>query len=242
MLLAKFAVHTPVLGIALLLPLSFQAQDATKSSAQPAGTAPKTSADQYPAHAKAGSVMIGAELLTAKQASQTFTSDVNRCCLVVQVAIYPEKGQAAQISIDDFTLIQAGTDAKMKVERVSLIADQLEPANGSNRGVSTTTSTSVGYESGEYTDPVTGQRVKYHGTTTSTSVGVGVGAGDIPPTVVEQMRESIERELRAKALPEGKAADPVSGYLYFLKPKHKKNAKYRLQYLTDGNPLNLFLP
>jgi hypothetical protein len=243
MLLAELAFRfSASLAILFFLPVSFQARDSTKNSAQSAETGPKASADQYPAHAKAGTVTIGAELLTGKQASQTFTADINRCCLVVQVAVYPEKGQAPQISIDDFTLIQADTSAKMKAERVSLIVEQLEPAKGSNSGVSTTTSASIGYESGEYTDPVTGQPVKYHGTTRSASVGVQAGGGDVPPTVVQQVRESIERELRAKALPGGKAVEPVSGYLYFLTPKHKRNAKYRLEYLIDGNLLNLSLP
>jgi hypothetical protein len=49
----------------------------------------------------------------------------------------------------------------------------------------------------------------------------------------------MQKELTEKGLPEGKAAAPVAGYLYFSIPKRKKNAKYQLEYNLNGEKLLL---
>ena len=221
--------------------LSLRAQGTDDSSVSRTGTAPRTSADKYHAHAKHGGVNIGAELLTRKEVSKEFAADVNRCCLVVQVALYPQKDELLNVSLDDFTLIVGGTDTPVRPQSATVISAKLEKEKGSNGGVTTSESAGIGYESGTYIDPVTGQPVRVHGVTTS--AGVEVGMGDrVPTTVPQHDREVIERELSEKGLPEAKTAIPVSGYLYFSLPKQKKDTKYRLEYLVKGDTLNLQLP
>jgi hypothetical protein len=222
---------------------SLAAQGTDTSSTGGRGTAPRTSADKYHAHAEYEGVSIGAELLTRKEVSREFAADVNGCCLVVQVAVYPKKDESLSVSLDDFTLVAIGSETPVRPQSATVISAKLEKEKRSNGGVTTSTSTGIGYESGTYTDPVTGQPVHMHGVRTSASVGVGVG-GDVPVTVAEhdRDREVIERELSEKGLPEVKIANPVSGYLYFSVPKRKKETKYRLEYMVKGEMLTLQLP
>jgi hypothetical protein len=242
MRLTKLSVIAPLLLTTLTFPaLSFRAQDTDDSSVGRRGTAPRSSSEKYKAHAKHGGVSIGAELLTRKEVSKEFAADVNRCCLVVQVAVYPQKDELLNVSLDDFTLVVGGTEAPVRPQSATVISAKLEKKNGSNGSLTTSTSAGIGYESGTYIDPVTGRPVHVHGVTTS--AGVAVGAGDrVPATVAEHDREVIERELSEKALPEAKIAIPVSGYLYFSLPQQKKDTKYRLEYVVKGETLNLQLP
>jgi hypothetical protein len=232
--------------VSLLLPfltfsaLSLRAQDTEDSSQGRRGTAPRRANDKYHAHAEFQGVGIGAELLTRKEVSTEFAADVNRCCLVVRVALYPKKDELLSVSLDDFTLTVGETDTPIRPQSATVISAKLKK-NGSHGGVTTPASAGVGYESGTYIDPVTGQPVRVHGVTTS--VGVAVGVGDrVPDTVAEHDREVIERELSEKGLPEAKIAVPVSGYLYFSLPRQKKQTKYHLEYAVKGETLNLELP
>ena len=122
-----------------------------------------------------------------------------------------------------------------------VIAAKLVKDSGSNRAVTTTAGAGVGYESGTYVDPVTGQPVHVRGVTTSTDVGVGVRNGGASDTM-DRDREVIARELSEKSLPDAKVTVPVSGYLYFSIPKHKKDPKFTLEYVVKGDALSLQLP
>jgi hypothetical protein len=184
-------------------------------------------------------VSIGAELLTRKEVLKEFAADVNRCCLVVRVAVYPKKDELLVVSLDDFTLTVGETDTPIRPQSATVISAKLEKKNRPQGGV--TTSAGIGYESGTYIDPVTGQPVRVHGVTTSAGVAVGVG-DRVPATVAEHDREVIERELSEKGLPEAKITIPVSGYLYFSLPKQTKHAKYHLEYAVKGETLHLELP
>jgi hypothetical protein len=242
MRLTKFTVVAPLLLTALTFPaLSFRAQDTDDSSVRHRGTAPRSSFEEYKAHAKHGGVGIGAELLTRKEVSKEFAADVNRCCLVVQVAVYPQKDELLNVSLDDFTLVVEAAETPIRPQSAKVTSAKLEKKKGSNGGLATSTSAGIGYESGTYIDPVTGQPVHAHGVTTSASVAVDVGDRE-PASVTEHDREVIERELSEKSLPEAKIAIPVSGYLYFSLPRQKKDTKYRLEYVVKGETLNLQLP
>lgn len=242
MRLTKFLLLASLLLSALTFPaLSVGTQDPEDSSGGRRGTALRSSAEKYHAHAKHAGVSVGAELLTPKQVAKEFAANVNRCCLVVQVAVYPNKDELLAVSLDDFTLIVAGSETLVRPQSATVIAAKLGKKNGSNGGVTTSMGVGVGYESGTYIDPVTGQPVHVHGVTSSVGAGVGVGGG-VPPTVAEHDREVIERELSEKGLPEAKIAIAVSGYLYFSLPKQNKDTKYRLEYVVKDETLVLQLP
>lgn len=227
--------------IATLAVLAFplRSQETQASSDERGGTAPRSSADKYKAHASHPDVNIGAELLTRKEVSKKFAADVNRCCLVVEVAVYPHGNEPLKLSRDDFTLAVEGMDVGVKPQSATVVSAKLtKDANG---GVTTVASAGVGVEFGTYTDPVTGQPV--HGRAVTTSVGAGVGVGSsAPPADAERNREAIERELGEKSLPQATISIPVCGYLYFSVPKQKKQMKYRLEYTIKDETLVLPLP
>ena len=219
--------------------LSLRAQDTNDSQAGRTATAPRSSAEKYHSHATNDGVSIGAELLTRKEVSQEFAARLNNCCRVVQVAVYPKKDAPLDLSLDDFALFVGETDIPVRPQSATVISAKLEKQR-SKGSVATSENVGIGYESGTYIDPVTGQPVHVRGTTTSAGAGVAVGDA-VPPAVAERDREVIERELSEKGLPEAKVAIPVSGYLYFSARKQKKDTKYRLEYVVKGETLTLQL-
>jgi len=70
----------------------------------PRGTVPRSAATDYAAHAAQDNIQIGATLLTHKELKKVLATDVNQCCIVVEVAIYPSKDNFVKISLDNFTL------------------------------------------------------------------------------------------------------------------------------------------
>ena len=102
--LTKLSVLAFLLLTVLTFPiLSFRAQDKDDSYGGRRGTAPQSSADKYHSHATNDGVSIGAELLTRKEVSLEFAARLNRCCLVVQVAVYLKKDEPLAVSPSMFT-------------------------------------------------------------------------------------------------------------------------------------------
>jgi hypothetical protein len=214
------------------------------ASAGPRGTVPKPSVDQYRAHAERDGVGIGAVLLTSDQVHKTFASDVNRCCVVVEVAFYPAKDKPLEISLDDLTMKAAGSDMLVRPLSANAVAATLQEKNEQGRTVATTASAGVGYESGTYIDPVTGQPTKVHGVTTETGVGVAVGPpGSTTAGSSNGSRDAIETELAEKGLSEGSVSAPVAGYLYFPRSvRKKKDTPLQLLYALRDQTVVLSLP
>lgn len=235
----EIAVIASVLISAQIFPArSSRAQDTTDKSAGSQASLPRASASKYAAHAQQEGISIGAELLTRKRVAKEFVADVNRCCVVVQVAVFPKNDSALQLSLDDFSLVVEGSDVPVKPQSANVIAAILEKKTNSNIGV--TTAAGIGYESGTSTDPSSGQRTKVHGVYTTASVAVGVGV-HAPPTVADREREAMAHELGEKGLPEASISVPVAGYLYFSIPKPRKDAQYRLEYSLKSGTLVLKL-
>lgn len=209
----------------------------------PRGTVPKAAASQYRAHAERDGIAVGASLLTPDQVHKTFIADVSHCCFVVEVAFYPKQDLPLSLSLDDLTARVAGDDVGVRPYSPRAVAATLQQKDDQGRGVTTVTSVGVGYESGTYIDPVTGQPTKARGVTTSTGVGVAVGPPGSAPGR-NQTRDSIEIELAEQALPEGSMVAPVSGYLYFPKNalKKKKDAPLQLRYTLKNQTVILSLP
>ncbi len=206
------------------------------------GTAPRTDASRYPAHAAQDVAAMGAALLSPEQARRAFASDVARRCVVVEVGIYPGGGKPLEVALGDFTLRLAGTETAVKPSSAKTLAAVLQKTAPSQRDITVYPSVEVGYESGPRTyDPVTGER---RGGGLRTSAGVGVGVGDSRPASTDRDRDTMELELGEKGLPEGVTSAPVAGYLYFALPSHsrRKNAAYQLEYKLGGSQLVLRLP
>jgi hypothetical protein len=205
--------------------------------AAPKGTAPRSSAADYPSHAQQEGVSVGAKLLTSSEVRKTFVSDLNNCCVVVEVAVFPKAGQSLAISLDDAMLRIAGIDTAARPSSATVISAALQKDAKQQRDVTVAPAVTVGYQSGTAYDPTTGT-VRGGGVYTGAGVGVGVGQRGDQPGASEKDRSVMETELNEKGLPEGDANNPVAGYLYFQIPK-SKNAKYELQYKVNGNTVHL---
>lgn len=204
------------------------------------GTVPRSAATQYSAHAISERASIGAVKLNQQQVRKTFTSDLNRCCVVLEVGIFPDKDHPATVSLGDFSLRVVNAKNAVRPSSAKLVASSLQQKAGSDRDVTVSPTVGVGYETGTYTDPSTGTRQHSSGVYTSTGVGVGIGSADQPGSS-EADRKTMELELSEKGLPEGTASAPVAGHLYFSIAK-KKNAQYQLEYTVDGKTAVLPLP
>lgn len=212
----------------------------------PHGTVPLDSAAKYKAHAENNGAAIGATLLSRSQANKIFSSDVDGCCKVVEVALYPAKDGMIEISLDDFALRVVGQDIAAKPSTPELIAAKLQrraqpkdDAGGIGPDVVIQPTGGIGYETGGI-DPVTGQ-LRRGGVVTSAGVGVGIGKPQPEPPKpgsTDADRRTMELELSEKGLPSGNTAAPVAGYLYFSLPK-KKNVKYQLEYNLNGGKVVL---
>ena len=228
---------------ALLFTAPSNAQSAEDDSSGPRGSVPRSSADRYHSHAQRDGTSVGANILTPKQVRKAFVSDLNRCCMVVEFAFYPSKEKGPHdLSLDDFALYISGSDVATKPESATVVAASLQKKAGSGAPVSVQGGAAVGYESGTYTDPNTGQPTRVHGVYTATEVGAGVGHPNPVPGSTGRDRQIMETELSQKGLPEGKTAAPVAGYLYFSIRDRKKDAKYQLEYNFNGEKLVLTLP
>lgn len=228
------------LTAAPLFTASSNAQTTDDDSSGPRGSVPRSSADRYHSHAQRDGTSVGANILTPKQVQKAFVSDLNRCCIVVEFALYPSKGKDPHdLSLDDFALYISGSDIATKPQSATVVAASLQKKAGSGAPVSVQSGATVGYESGTYSDPNTGQPTKVHGVYTATEVGVGVGHPNPAPGSTDRDRQVMEKELVEKGLPEGKTAAPVAGYLYFSMRDRKKNAKYQLEYNFNGEKLVL---
>jgi hypothetical protein len=203
------------------------------------GTVPRTAATDYAAHASQDNLQIGASLLAHKDLKKVFATNVNECCLVVEVAFYPAKDNFVKISLDDFMLREAGMEVGTKPSTPEVLAARLEvkpvsPDREHRPGVSS--SSDIGYE--RTTQQNGPERSTSGGVVQRSSVGIGVPIGGsggqrLPEgRTAEGNRRAIEAELTEKALPETTAWDPVAGYLYFSVPKKKKGG-YELVYMAE---------
>lgn len=212
------------------------------------GVVPRTAATDYAAHASQDNFQIGAALLNHKDLKKVFATDVNQCCLVVEVAFYPPKNNFVKISLDDFMLREAGMEVGIRPSTAEVLAARLEfrpvpPDREHRAGVNS--SSEIGYERDS---PINNgnnngnTQTNRGGIYQRQRVGVGIPVGgkspERGPAAAESNRHAIELELQEKALPEVSAWDPVAGYLYFSIPKKKKGG-YELVYMVGDKKVVL---
>ena len=178
------------------------------------GIAPRSSSSAYPAHIERDGVAVGAKLLTSAEVRKAFVSDVNHCCIVVELAVFPKAGQPFSVSFDDLTLGITGTETAARPSSATVISAALQKDARRQRDVTVVPTVTVGYETGSVYDPTTGT-ARGGGVYTGAGVGLGVGQRGNQPGVSEKDRSVMETELNEKGLQEGNSASPVAGYLYF---------------------------
>ena len=214
--------------------------------AQNPGITPRPAAADYPAHAAAGNLTIGAAVVPPEQVKKIFAADINRAGYVVlEIAVYPDKDQQPDLTPADFLLRMQSGSSTMRAAEPAVVATATVPHDKRHDPpalpgkVQVYTETTVGYESGPY----------HRGVYTGTGVGVGIGgpaAAPPPPSgsskSKEQIRDDLEILLSDKALPAGRIAQPVAGYLYFPKPDSRRKAdSYELAWFGPDGTARLVL-
>jgi hypothetical protein len=204
---------------------------ATRLAAQTAhGTSPRPAAKDYAAQASHQNIQIGASLLTKKELKNVFYSDVNRCCVVVEAAFYPEtKSDFVNLSLDNFVLRESSEDKGVRASTPDLVAAQLQPKPSlPSHRPEITTESGIGYGRPDPTAP----RGRYEEAGVGVKIPTPVPKGTEPPNPAAGKRQAAQDELTNKSLPEINTNEPVAGYLYFSVPSKKKS--YELVY-TMGN-------
>lgn len=218
------------------------------------GTVPRESAQQYPVHTEKQQTGVGVRLLTNSEARKALAIELDRCCLVVEVALFPPKDGSIGVSLDDFVLRSKSkgdelADRPSSPDSVAAMLDDVtvtgrpesnnpeEGRSGAHR------TTGVGYESTSVKTPNGSANSRGVTLSSGTSVGVGMGGRKTGPAGSDRDRRTIETELRARELPQGETTTPVSGYLYFPLPSKKdKKAERSLEYTMNGEKIVLTLP
>jgi hypothetical protein len=206
-----------------------------------AGIRPRDNSADYPAHETTSGVTVAAVVVPPDQVRKIFATDLNRAgYIVAEVAVYPENGQAVDLSSADFLLrIDSETVRPIGGSAIAAILAKHEHNPMRPDDVAVVATTSVARAS--INDPATGRRGK--ASYSDTSVGVGVGwSGTANRAAMDRDRAVIEQELEEKSLPEVKATSPAAGYLFFPRPRGKaKNATLELTYSGGSGHLTLRL-
>ena len=227
-----------------------QSTKAAESESVSSGTKPRAAADAYQIHTQIPDFAIGATLLTPDDVNHEFTSNLNGCCLVVEIGIYPAEGKSLEIARKNFVLHVSGTKKAEPAANPDVLAVgyNLSPPRGSmtpHGSVGAMVGTGGGYYPGpgqsQPGPPGPGQPPSGRTVDTSAEIGVGTPGAPSPPTELD--RELMALELNKKGLPEGKISQPTAGYLYFVRAKKKKkDATHELECVLSGEKINLTLP
>lgn len=200
------------------------------------GIRPRGGSSDYRNHETRNGTTVGAEIVPADQVRSTFSTDLVRGYVVVEVAIYPPPGESFNVSASDF-LLHCGTQTVRPGNPNAIAASKQQQNTPRRSDMDVYPSVGVGYESGR--DPYGRSRGVY------TTVGVGVatgGSGNPRPAATDQDRRTMALELEEKQLPDGPATKPVAGYLYFPFPSSKqKNVAYELEYDGPAGRMRFFL-
>jgi len=213
----------------------------TLAVADDQGVRPRPSSADYPVSRPAPSATIGAVLVPSDQVKKILPAEISKKYIVVEVAVYPQAGSSVEVAALDFALKFGSGEIRYPStprDVASQWREKQPPLPG--HGVDVTTETGVTYSSGN--DPVNGRT---HGWSTYQGVAVTNGnPADIsPPPPPPYDPYVVEARAREMALPEGRTADAIAGYLYFpVPPKKHKRAALELRYSKDGAAVKLPLP
>jgi hypothetical protein len=213
----------------------------------PRGVKPRPGPADYPAHENSNQLTLAAAVLSADQVKSLFATDL-REYTVIEVGLYPASGQTIDVTSVDFAMrIGAQGDIVRAANPHAIAAsnqrkNRPSPSRGSD--VTLYPTATIGYESGDVYDPVTGGRRRASSVYTGAGVGVGVGGAGAPPQAprpgsTDRDREVMQQELLDKALPDGPVTAPVAGYLYFRLPPKAKNSALELQYYAGSHKVRV---
>lgn len=191
-----------------------------------AGTDPRPKASDYPVHGRAARAEIGAEYLsrTISEAGESYYTGIY---LVVEVAVYPDKGVTLPVNSGDFQLRINGKKVPLVAQTPGIVAMSIRNPewDRGNRG----TVGSIGMGGGDIIIGRPPPVERFPGDPQATR-------GPRPPRAPDE-KEKVpqdrgEAALRL-ALPQVEAETGVSGLVYFAY-KSKLNNIRRLELLYEG--------
>jgi hypothetical protein len=92
---------------------------------------------EYSAHAERNGIGVGAVLLTARRAHKIYAADVNRCCVVVEIAFYPAKEKGLDVALDEI-MIETEADGLVRPISARAVAAKLQEMAEHGRNVAMT--------------------------------------------------------------------------------------------------------
>lgn len=182
------------------------------------GTTPKAGAADYPVHGNQGDVELGAEYLVHSVSSAGQTYFVPGY-LVVEVALYPSKRQALDVAVSHFALrINGKKGDGLAPEAPYQVAWAVKyPNDQPQRGLQTT---------GQIGPIILAPPTTQGRFPTDPQAPSTPPAPDQNPAGIERPPVRPTDEVVAEAaLPEGRAAGPVAGHLYFAYQGKVKSLK-----------------
>jgi hypothetical protein len=193
------------------------------------GTTPKASAQDYPVRAKLEKLAIGAEYLV-----HSFSSGremfIAKDYLVVEVALFPAKGENVPVNASHFSLRVNGRKQALSPQAPEIVANALKYLDPN---------TSTGLQPTAQLGPVVlGQPrpvERFPGDPNAQT-------GRLPPRAPEESPSGQDKEPPVKAeelvvqaaLPDGEHHGPTSGFLYF--PYRGKVSRIRSLELVFASP------
>jgi hypothetical protein len=178
------------------------------------GTEPKAKPGDYPVHAEAGGVGLGAEFMV-HSFSRGEESYIAEYYLVVEVALFPPKGKTLQVNLGEFTLRVNGRKRVLVPQAPQMAATSLRHPEWQ-----TGQSIQAGAGIGDVGVTVGGPPVNrnpFPGAPPVSRLPNPPRAPDpnTPPGVEPRARVQADELLVQTALSEGECHGPVSGFLYF---------------------------
>ncbi len=243
--------HVPycLIALAVSCSLSFSAD----------GTVPRLQAANYPSHTEIDGTGVGAVLLKESEVKSRFAAKLSGEFMVVEVAVYPRKGERLEVDPGSFTLRISGDEDARRPENPRVVASVLQGNGPRKSGVRVIPQARVGIDTGpRYPDPrydpnYPGYDPTYDprydprysrgGVYTSTGVGVVLGGGS-GQGQSSNKEEVVATELAEKSLPAGFASKPVAGHLYFRvdkKTQQDRNHRFSLELELQGKTAKLEL-
>ena len=172
----------------------------------------------YPSRAESKGLVVAAEVMDPEQVQNEFSTPLVSRYQVMEVALYPQKGESVDVVLLDFGLRVDGRLIRPATpDRIA--ARNQRRANERRKDI--TLWPAVGVSTGSWG--------------TGTNVGVGVGVGDAPPGPgsTDRDRRVMETELEDRGLQDGLANKPVAGYLYFPIGEVKSQSAELIYQLDD---------
>lgn len=198
-----------------------------------AGTDPRPKPEEYPASAKAGSIGVGAEyrVRSVSGGGQTWTT---KDYLVVEVALYPARGERIEVSHGQFTLRLNGKKNTLLPQAPAFVAAAFKYPDWERRPtvVAEGGMGDVGVIVGR---PPATERFPGDPRPRRQRLPAPPRAPEGVPGAEPRETPKPEEVVVECALPEDPAAGPVAGYLYFpFKGKTRSVRAVELLYAGPG--------